>query len=251
MSLWQDFLTNDGKIIHKWVHYFPIYERHFEWYRNKSLTFLEIGVFKGGSLQMWQRYFGPFAKIVGIDIDEKCKAHEAPGINVRIGDQKDEGFLQAVIDEFGVPEIVLDDGSHKMDDVNASFQFFYPKIPKNGVYAVEDLHTAYWEEYGGGVDKPMSFVNQAKKFVDSLNADHSRGVVPVDFMTRGTFSISFYDSVIVFEKGEVSWKEAPQTGRDSVRGAIDDAIESVRAAVGSKIKILKHDLGDSGGNPDK
>jgi len=26
MSLWQDFLTNDGKIIHKWVHYFPIYE---------------------------------------------------------------------------------------------------------------------------------------------------------------------------------------------------------------------------------
>jgi hypothetical protein len=44
MSLWQDFLTNDGKIIHKWVHYFPIYERHFAWYRNKSLTFLEIGV---------------------------------------------------------------------------------------------------------------------------------------------------------------------------------------------------------------
>lgn len=247
MTLWHDFLTNDGKIIHKWVHYFPIYERHFEWYRNKSLTFIEIGVFKGGSLQMWQRYFGPIAKIVAIDVDEKCKAHEAPGIHVRIGDQKDERFLQAVIDEFGVPEIVLDDGSHKMEDVNASFNFFYPKMPKNGVYAVEDLHTAYWEEYGGGIDRPMSFVNQAKKFVDSLNADHSRGVVPADFITRGTFSISFYDSVIVFEKEDVWRKEAPRTGRDSVRGAFDDAIESARAAVSSKIKKL---MGSSGPSPD-
>src|SRR5437773_7321963 len=48
MGLWQDFLINEGKIIHKWVHYFPIYEKHFHWYTNKSLTFLEIGVSKGG-----------------------------------------------------------------------------------------------------------------------------------------------------------------------------------------------------------
>ena len=145
---------------------------------------------------------------------------------------------------------MVDDGSHKMDDVSASFQFLYPKMPKNGVYAVEDLHTAYWKEYGGGIDEPRSFVNQAKRFIDSLNADHSRGVIPVDFITRETFSISFYDSVIVFEKGEVSWKEAPQTGRNTVRGAIDDKIASVRAAVSSKIKNLKHDLNDSGGKPE-
>lgn len=57
----------------KWAHYFPIYERHFSWYVNKSLTFLEIGVARGGSLQMWQRYFGPLAKIVGIDIQERSQ----------------------------------------------------------------------------------------------------------------------------------------------------------------------------------
>jgi len=236
MALWQDFLTNDGNIIHKWVHYFPIYERYFEWYRNKSVTLLEIGVYKGGSLQMWQRYLGPFAKIVGIDIDEKCKAYEGPGIQVRIGDQKDERFLQSVIDEFGMPDIVVDDGSHKMDDVSSSFQFLYPKLPKNGVYLVEDMHTAYWDEYGGGVDKSASFVNQAKKFIDSLNADHSRGAIPTDFVTRGTFSISFYDSVIVFEKGDVWRKEAPRTGRASLSGVVDAAIDSVRTAVGTIIK---------------
>ncbi len=72
MNLWQDFLTNDQKIIRKWVHYFPIYERHFSSWRNKSTTFIEIGVSHGGSLQMWQRFFGPLSKIIGIDINPQC-----------------------------------------------------------------------------------------------------------------------------------------------------------------------------------
>jgi hypothetical protein len=212
MSLWQDFLTNDGTIIHKWVHYFPIYERHFAWYRNKSLTFLEIGVSRGGSLAMWQRFFGPLARIIGIDIEPHCKAHESPGVFVRIGDQSDEQFLGAVIDEFGIPDVVLDDGSHHMDHIAKSFRFLYPRMPKNAVYMVEDLHTAYWEEFGGGVSSPDSFINLAKSFVDRLNADHSRGTIAPDFITRQTFGISFYDSVVAFEKGDVFRKEALKTG---------------------------------------
>jgi hypothetical protein len=212
MSLWEDFQTNRGKVIHKWVHYFPIYERHFSWYRGKSLTFLEIGVATGGSLGLWQRFFGPLAKIVGIDIGESCKKHEAPGIFVRIGDQGDERFLQSLIDEFGVPDIVLDDGSHRMEDISRSFNFLYPRMPKNAVYMVEDLHTAYWEEFGGGVSNPGSFINLSKGFVDRLNADHSRGQVAADFITRQTFGISFYDSVVALEKGDVWRKEALYSG---------------------------------------
>jgi cephalosporin hydroxylase len=218
MNLFQDFLTNDGKVIHKWVHYFPIYERHFSWYRNKSLTFLEIGVARGGSLPMWQRYFGPMAKIVGIDIDPKCAAHEVPGTFVRIGDQSDEKFLQSVIDEFGVPDVVLDDGSHHMDHIAKSFHFLYPQLPKNGVYMVEDLHTAYWDEYGGGTAQPETFINQAKGFIDQLNADHSRGQIASDVMTRQTYGISFYDSIVVLEKGDVWRKEALRVGRKPLFG---------------------------------
>ena len=214
MNLWQDFLINDGRVIHKWVHYFPVYERHLAWFRNKSVTFLEIGVSKGGSLAMWQRYFGPLARIVGIDIDPRCRQHEAPGIFVRIGDQSDPQFLQSVVDEFGIPDAVLDDGSHQMDHIAKSFAFLYPRLPKNGVYLVEDLHTAYWPEFGGGVDAPASFINLAKGFIDKLNADHSRGAVAADFITRQTFGISFYDSMVAFEKGDVWRKEAPQTGHN-------------------------------------
>jgi len=218
MSLWQDFLTHDEHPMDKWAHYFPIYDRHFSWYRNKSLTFLEIGVARGGSLQMWQRFFGPLAKIVGIDIQERSKSYETPGTFVRIGDQADERFLQSVVDEFGVPDVVLDDGSHQMEHISRTFNFLYPKLPKNGVYMVEDLHTAYWDEYGGGVSKPDTFINRSKNFIDQLNADHSRGHLTPDFITRQTFGISFYDSVIVFEKGDVWRKEVLHTGRKPMFG---------------------------------
>ena len=215
MNLWQDFKTNQGKVIYKWLHYFPIYEKHLAPWRNKTLTIVEIGVFQGGSLQMWQRFFGPMATIVGIDINPECLRHEEPGIHIRVGDQGDPAFLQSVVDEFGAPDIVIDDGSHRMEHIRESFLFLYPKLSKNGIYVVEDLHTAYWEEFGGGLGKPESFISLSKQFVDGLNADHSRGALEPDFITRHTFGISFYDSVVVFERGTILVKTAIQVGQTS------------------------------------
>ncbi len=212
MDLWQDFLTNQGKPIHKWAHYFPVYERHFAPWRGRSLTFLEIGVARGGSLPMWQRYFGPLARIVGIDIDPRCRAHDGDGVAVRIGDQADPAFLDAVMAEFGAPDVVLDDGSHQMAPTRASFEHLYPRLSKNGVYVVEDMHTAYWARFGGGLDRPESFINVAKGLIDKLNADHTEGAVVPDAFTRETYSIAFYDSLVVFEKGQVWRKEAPAMG---------------------------------------
>ena len=218
MELWRDFVTNQGKVIHKWEHYFPVYERHFAPWRGRSLTFFEIGVARGGSLAMWRRYFGPLATVVGLDIDPRCSAHESDSAFVRIGDQSDPIFLNAVVEEFGVPDIVLDDGSHQMDDVWASFSHLYPMVSKNGVYMIEDLHTAYWPDFGGGLCEPGSFINRAKHLIDQLNADHSRGAVEPDDFTRETLSICFYDSMAVFEKGGVPRKSAPAIGSEHRRG---------------------------------
>ncbi|MBV8682349.1 MAG: class I SAM-dependent methyltransferase [Caulobacteraceae bacterium] len=212
MDLWQDFQTNQGKVIRKWEHYFPVYERHFGPWRGRSLTFLEVGVAHGGSLAMWRRFFGPLATVVGVDIDPKCRAHEENGVFVRIGDQSDPKFLESLVEEFGVPDVVLDDGSHQMAHVHATFDAFYPRMGKNGVYMVEDLHTAYWPDFGGGLKEPNSFIERAKSLVDQLNADHARGALAPDAFTRETLSISFYDSMVVFEKGRVPRKTAPEIG---------------------------------------
>jgi hypothetical protein len=210
MSLWAEFLTNRGRTIHKWKHYFPAYERHFGRYVNRPLTFLEIGCGEGGSLQLWKRYLGPHAQIVGIDVREECSAFEEDQIAIRIGDQSDAAFLARVVEEFGAPDIVLDDGSHMMDDLVATFRFLYPRTASSGVYVVEDLHTAYWEEYGGGLRKPGSFVELCKSLIDELNADWSREALPPTDFTRTTMSMHFYDSMAVFERGRTLSKSAPQ-----------------------------------------
>jgi hypothetical protein len=215
MTLWSDFLTNDKRIIHKWKHYFPIYERHFKDFVYKPVTFFEIGCGQGGSLQMWKRYFGPQARIVGIDINANCKTFEEDQIDVRIGDQSDVKLLQSLIDEFGMPDIVLDDGSHVMSHISTSFQFLYPRMSKNGIYMVEDLHTAYWDNYEGGLRKSSTFIELCKNLIDELNADHTRGALPPTEFTKSTLSMHFYDSIAVFERGTHTTKWAPQIGEST------------------------------------
>ena len=159
---------------HKWTHYFPVYEAHLARYKNRPAVFIEIGVGAGGSLQLWKSYLGPFAQIVGLDLIDKSDLEEEQ-ISIRTGHQSDPEFLQSVIDEFGTPDVVLDDGSHIMDDVGRTFAFLYPRISPVGAYMIEDLHTAYWPEYGGGFGEPQSFIETAKGLIDELNADHSSG----------------------------------------------------------------------------
>ena len=212
MTLWSEFLNNRGRQTYKWTHYFPVYERHFGRFVNRPCVFVEIGCGEGGSLQMWKRYLGPYAQIVGLDIVPGAAAVAEDQIAIRIGDQADEAFLQTVLDEFGPPDVVLDDGSHMMNHVAGSFRYLYPRISPNGVYVVEDLHTAYWAEYGGGLRRPESFIEIAKGLVDELNADHARDALAPTEFTATTLSMHFYDSIVAFERGRHLPKHAPKTG---------------------------------------
>ena len=132
-----------------------------------------------------------------------------------------------MLQEFGAPDVVLDDGSHQMRHILKSFNYLYPRMPKNGVYLVEDLHTAYWEEFGGGATSPDSFINVAKGFVDRLNADHSRGAIEADYITRQTLGISFYDSVVAFQKGDVFRKDEKRTGRRPLMPKLSAAVKRI------------------------
>ncbi len=209
--LHQYFLNNADKGLNKWLHYFDIYERHFERFRGKSPVMIEIGVASGGSLQMWKEYFGPGARIVGIDLNPACKAHEEEGVEIFIGSQDDPNLINAVFEKYPQVDIVLDDGSHRMSHLIATFQLMYDRIKPRGVYMVEDTHTCYWPDFDGGLKREGSFMEFVKDKLDEINAVHTLGALPTSSFTRSTDCIACYDSIVTFERRPQGLRQAPKT----------------------------------------
>lgn len=196
------FDRNSGRPILKWSPYFEIYERHFERYRGRAVNVMEIGVFRGGSLQMWKHYFGPQATIYGVDVNPACRAFEEDRIRILIGDQADRAFLRELRERVPTIDVLIDDGGHHMNQQIATFEELYGHIADDGVYLCEDLHTSYWPKFGGGLRRPGTFIEHAKRLIDQLSAWHTldADAFEVDDFTLTTHGMHFYDSMLVIEK---------------------------------------------------
>src|SRR5213594_4177835 len=152
------------------------YQTHFGRLRKRPVSVLEVGVggyadptAGGESLKMWKRFF-PRGRIYGIDIYDKS-ALEERRIRMFRGDQADPQFLRRVVEKIGRLDIVIDDGSHRNPDVITSFETLFPLLADGGVYAIEDVQTSYWPEFGGAEDPddPGTTMARIKKLVDGLN----------------------------------------------------------------------------------
>lgn len=197
------FHDNKGRLIHKWQHYFDIYETHFSRFRNKEVTILEIGVFHGGSLQMWKHYFGSKARIYGVDIDPRTKELEEDNITILIGSQSDRRFLRNLTKQIPPIDILIDDGGHKMKQQIITFEELFGHVKPDGVFLCEDLHTSYRLAYGGGHKRSGTFVEYSKNFIDYLHAFHSEQLsLPVSEFTKTVKGVHFYDSIVVIEKAK-------------------------------------------------
>jgi hypothetical protein len=217
MDVWEALERHAGKSLHKVDSYPDAYHRHFHRFQGEPITIVEIGVLGGGSLQVWRSYFVPQARVVGVDIDPECLAHASEGIEVHIGDQADRAFLEALADQLGTIDIVLDDGGHEMEQQITSFEVLYPRLSPTGVYVCEDVHSSYLPAFGagrGGRPHEGSFIDFAKDKIDELHAWYSDGAEPTEF-TRSTASIHLYTGMVVFERAP---REVPSvvgsTGRE-------------------------------------
>jgi hypothetical protein len=194
------FFAHDGRTIHKWVHYLDLYERYFAPLKSGPVTLLEIGVFKGGSLQLWRRYFGPGATIYGIDIDPACAEMADPPTQIRIGSQADPLFLRSVVEEMGRPNIVLDDGSHVAQHQRVSFETLFSLLQPGGLYIIEDTQTAYWPgQHEGGYGRAGTAIELVKRLVDDLHGwwHNQPGIVE----KHDIAGIHVHDSIVFIEKG--------------------------------------------------
>jgi hypothetical protein len=201
-DLTEIFTSKTTLTVDKWHHYIPIYERNFSRFRGTEVRILEIGVSKGGSLQMWREYFGPKAIIFGIDIDPKCAEIKGLNAEVRIGSQDNEEFLKSVVSEMGGVDIIIDDGSHLMEHVSSSLNILYPILNQNGLYVVEDLHTAYFHKFGGGYHSNKNFFKTIFKLVNDMHSWYHPYRRRLPEISQFVTGIHIHDSIVVLEKNQ-------------------------------------------------
>ncbi len=194
------FWSNTGPIVHKWLHYLPIYERYLEKYRGTDVKMLEIGVYEGGSLHLWREYLGPRAIIYGIDIDPDCASVDGVDGQVRIGSQADPEFLVRVVKEMGGVDVVLDDGSHIGRHIRASLNTLFPLLAQNGLYMIEDVHTAYSRRYDGRFSR-HNFMRLLWQMTDDMHHWYHAGGQRIAATADHLLGLHIYDSLVVLEKG--------------------------------------------------
>lgn len=137
------------KITHGYLDsYDPILSR----WADREIRLLEIGIRKGGSLQLWRDYF-PRGVIAGIDL--LLPEHFLPGERIQVfqGSQSDTRFLSEVADKMA-PEgfdIIVDDASHIGELSKRTFwHLFDHHLKPGGLYAIEDWGTGYLDDFPDG-----------------------------------------------------------------------------------------------------
>ena len=188
----------EGRGIWKPLNYFDIYHRHFKKFVGRKVHILEVGVYSGGSLEMWRDYFGPKCYVYGIDIQEGCKVYENEYTKIFIGNQADHKFWKLFKSKVPAIDILVDDGSHQAEHQRITLEEMLPCISPGGVYLCEDIggHNKFSSYFYGLIDSLMS------KMPNATSTQFQKWIK----------SIHFYPHVAVIERGE-SPEEQPTQKR--------------------------------------
>ena len=90
--------------MHKWHHYFVIYEKYLARFRDTSPTILELGVSGAAGWRCWRAHSGQPAGVRHRPRSNSTQ-HEDVATKIFIGDQRDRNFLRDVIREIGHPDV--------------------------------------------------------------------------------------------------------------------------------------------------
>jgi hypothetical protein len=176
--------------------YFQVYEEIFSRYVGKKITFVEVGILGGGSLQMWKEFFGDKARIIGIDMHPEAKKLEKDGFEIFIGSQSDENFWNNFYRKVGKIDILLDDGGHQNKQQILTLSKSINNINDGGLIVVEDTHTSYMKKFGN--PSKVSFISFAKHLIDKVNYRFLDSYKKKLKAERKIFSINFYESIVAF-----------------------------------------------------
>lgn len=124
--------------------YIDAYSELLKPYRGKC-SFLEIGLFSGQSLRMWEQYFDE-GKVYGIDCSDQpiggmqdLRPMIAEGThNIIIMDGTNESDIEKNFKNIYF-DVIIDDGSHELQHQLDSYKYFKSHLSKGSIYIIEDV----------------------------------------------------------------------------------------------------------------
>ena len=201
----------------KWEHYFDIYDHCLSRFYDKKISFLEIGIQNGGSIEVAQKLFDPKSSLSGLDIDPRCSdiSNILKDVKIYIGSQVDEKLLNKIATDHNKNfDVIIDDGSHIQSHMIFTFTRMFQFINDGGIYLIEDTHTNYspshQESFFG-----IGLYDYFKGLSERLNLDYmdpasrQRYKIPRNQRDKRDyhndinhfiFSIEFFDSIIAIRK---------------------------------------------------
>lgn len=122
-----------------WHNYLDKYEFFLHSWRKKEFNLLELGIFRGASAKMWEKYFDK-ANIYCVDIEHRCMEYASSRIKPIIMDLGKEDNIHKL--RKIKPEIIIDDASHFWDHQIMALFGLFEILPSGGIYIIEDLETS-------------------------------------------------------------------------------------------------------------
>jgi hypothetical protein len=131
-----EYYGTDKQYLHNYYNRF--YQNLLSPYQ-KNCDILEIGVLDGASLKVWNEFFDN-GIIHGIDINNyQSESDRIWMFNV---DQSSQEKLMEFSNNGFKYDVIIDDGSHKMNDVQITAQILFENVKDGGVLVIEDLQTS-------------------------------------------------------------------------------------------------------------
>jgi cephalosporin hydroxylase len=168
MSL--SIIANDKLTDKNTVHsYLPLYEEILKDYKETFKVVLEIGIFFGGSIQLWNDYFTN-ATIIGIDIMTKDNYINNNNYSIKILNNDkvnllfetnayDDNLIATIKEKYDKLDFVLDDGPHTLESMQYFVNRYSQLLSDNGILILEDIQDISW-------------VNEIIKFIPDYLQDY-------------------------------------------------------------------------------
>lgn len=123
--------------------YLDVYETLFSPIRESCSKILEVGVFHGGSIDLWSKYF-PNAEVVGVDPEPQLCYDFSSNDRITLFKQNayDDVFVESL--GYGTYDIVIDDGPHTHQSMKDFASMFSKLLKPRGILVIEDIQSSEW-----------------------------------------------------------------------------------------------------------